>query len=294
MIISLGDAALDVFVRPQGDLLSGSDVSGTVRLLPGGSAANVAVWAARLGAHAAFIGAVGDDPAGAVLQADLTREGVRTHLIALHAPTCAVAVWVDPQGERAMVPDRGAAALLAAAMLRAAWFHPGCRLHVPAYGLFAEPNAGAALQAIAFCRASAGQISIDTASLGPLRSFGRDRFLALLAQIAPDVLFANAEEGAFLTGHADAVQGIALLHRYAPLVLWKLGAEGALALGDSLVRVAGLPVPVVDTTGAGDAFAAAFLVSLERHVSVPEALAAANALAARVVQEIGARPIVPD
>src|SRR5260370_34286838 len=103
MIVSLGDAALDVFVAPDLDAVEGSDVAGSVRVLPGGSAANFAVWGARLGARSAFIGAVGDDYAGGFLRTDLEREGVIAHLQRVPATTAAIAVLVDARGERTMV-----------------------------------------------------------------------------------------------------------------------------------------------------------------------------------------------
>ncbi|HWE63668.1 MAG TPA: PfkB family carbohydrate kinase [Chloroflexota bacterium] len=292
MIVSLGDAALDVFIRPHGEILRGSDVPGALRLLPGGSAANVAVWAARLGAAAGFIGAVGADAAGALLREDLARQGVVAHLPLVPAATAAIAVLVDAAGERAMIADRGAAALLAPEMIQLEWIPPGCRLHIPAYSLFEEPVASAALRAVTLCRAGGGRVSVDTSSAGPLRAFGPERFLALLTTIAPDVLFANADEGALLSGHNEAEAGIAALRRYASLVVWKQGADGALALDEQITRVAGLPAAVLDSTGAGDAFAAAFLVAHDNGTAPAQALARANALAARVVQHIGARPVI--
>jgi ribokinase len=292
MIVSLGDAALDVFIRPRGEILRGSDVPGAVRLLPGGSAANVAVWVARLGAPGAFIGAVGDDAAGALIAGDLAREGVTAHLPRVQAPTATVAVLVDAAGERAMIADRGAAALLAPALMRHEWLPAGCWLHVPAYTLFEEPAASAAQHAVALCRAGGGRVSVDTSSAEPLRAFGRERFLALLETILPDALFANALEGELLSGHVEAATGMALLRRFAGLVVWKQGADGAYALGEVLVHVSSMPVAALDSTGAGDAFAAAFLVAYHRGVAIPRALGEATALAARVVQHVGARPCV--
>jgi ribokinase len=290
-VVSLGDLALDVFVRPDEPLAPGSDSAGMVRLAPGGSAANVAVWAARLGGQAALIAAIGDDFAGALLRADLEHEGVIPHLLRLPAATGAVAVLVDERGERTMIPDRGAATLLEPAMISDLMLPPGSWLHLPAYSLFAEPLAEAALRAVEICRAEGGGIGLDTSSVAPLRAFGRKRFLDLLDRISPDLLFANADEGAFLSETEDPEQGSLVLQRYAPLVVWKLGAAGALARGEgSAVRVAGLDVPVLDSTGAGDAFAAAFTVAHLRDAPLEEALKQANRLAAAVVQHVGARP----
>jgi sugar/nucleoside kinase (ribokinase family) len=289
-IVTLGDTALDVFVRPDADAAPGTDTPGLVRVAPGGSAANVAVWAARLGASTAFIGAVGDDYAAGFLRADLEREGVIVHLQRLPAATAAVAVLVDGRGERTMIPDRGAALLLAPSMIRESMLPQDCWLHLPAYSLFEAPLADAALHAVDLCRAAGGRVGLDTSSVGPLRSYGRERFLDLLDRVGPDVLFANDGEAAFLSGLDDAEQGSQILQRYAPVVVWKLGAAGALARSDHLVRARGLDVPVLDSTGAGDAFAAAFTVAHAQNAPLETALDRANHLAAAVVQHIGARP----
>jgi ribokinase len=290
MIVTLGDAALDVFTAPDLDAVEGSDVPGVVRVLPGGSAANFAVWVARLGEHSTMIGAVGDDYAGNFLRADLEREGVATYLRQVPAATAAIAVLVDSRGERTMITDRAAALMLTSAMLEPRMLPPGCHLHLPAYSLFHEPLGATAIEAAARCRADGGTLAVDTSSVGPLRTFGRERFLDVLADLGPDLLFANHAEAALLSGTEDPEQGSLILRRYAPLVLWKLGADGVLARGDTMVRLPGLSVLALDSTGAGDAFAAAFTVAHRRGVGLGAAAARANRLAAAVVQHIGARP----
>lgn len=289
-IVTLGDVALDIFVRPDADAAPGTDTPGLVRMAPGGSAANVAVWAARLGARSSFIGAVGDDYAAGFLRADLEREGVIAHLQRLPAASAAVAVLVDERGERTMIPDRGAALLLAPSMVHEALLPPDCWLHLPAYSLFEAPLAEAALHAADLCRAGGGRVSVDTSSVAPLRAYGRERFLDLLDRIEPEVLLANADEAAYLSGLDDAEEGSLILQRAAPVVVWKLGAAGALARGERPVRAPGLEVPALDSTGAGDAFAAAFIVAWSQDAPLDEALDRANRLAAVVVQHIGARP----
>jgi ribokinase len=292
VIVSLGDIAIDVFVQPRESAVAGSDVPGSVRLAPGGSAANVAVWAARLGAHAAFIGAVGNDFAGAFLRADLEREGVIAHLVQVPEATAAVAVLVDgATGERTMIPDRGAALRLTAAAIRPEMLPGGSLLHLPAYSLFQEPLAGAAMAAADLCKGRGGRVSVDTSSLVPLRAYGRARFLALLTRLQPAILFANDAEARLLSGETDPVAGSLALQPYAPVVVWKLGAQGALVRAGALARVPGLDVTARDTTGAGDAFAAAFCVAYYEHgASLAASLARANQVAAAVVGQVGARP----
>jgi len=290
MIVTLGDAALDVFVAPDLDAVEGSDVTGAVRILPGGSAANFAVWVARLGAPSTLIGAVGDDYAGDFLRADLEREGVTAHLRRVPAATAAIAVLVDGRGERTMITDRAAAVQFTPVMLEPHMLPPGCHLHLPAYSLFVEPLSRTAIEAAVRCKAGGGTIGVDTSSVGPLRTFGRERFLRLLDDLAPDLLFANHAEARLLSGSEDPEAGSLVLQRYAPLVVWKLGAAGVLVRGAGVVRAPGLPVLALDSTGAGDAFAAAFTLAQRRGAGLAAAVARANRLAGAVVQHIGARP----
>jgi ribokinase len=289
-IVCLGDAAVDVFISVDHSAVAGSDAGGVVRFSPGGSAANVAVWLARLGAETAFIGAIGDDYAGGFLRTDLEHEGIQAHLMRVPATSAAIAVLLDEQGERTMITDRAAAILLSAEFVRARMFPPGCHLHVPSYSLFETPLDTAAFAAVDLCRDANGTIGVDTSSVGPLRVYGRERFLELLDRISPDLLFANAAEGEFLSGTADPEQGTLALRRFAPTVVWKLGAAGAAARAEQFERVRGLAVHALDTTGAGDAFAASFTYSHVRAVSLGESLERANRLAAAVVQHVGARP----
>jgi sugar/nucleoside kinase (ribokinase family) len=206
--------------------------------------------------------------------------------------TAAIAVLVDDRGERSMITDRGAALQLCPDFLSSSMFPPGSRLHLPAYSLFERPLADSALLAAKLCRQQGGYVGVDTSSLGPLRAYGRERFLALLEYLSPDLLFANDAEAAFLSGSNDVEAGSSTLRRYAGIVIWKLGARGAAVRGDAYVLSAGLDVPVVDTTGAGDAFAAAFTVSIAAGTSPTDALRVANELAATVVQHVGARPAI--
>jgi sugar/nucleoside kinase (ribokinase family) len=289
-IVCLGDAAVDVFVSIDHGAVAGSDANGVVRFAPGGSAANAAAWLARLGASVSFIGAIGDDYAGGFLRADLEHEGILAHLMRVPASSAAIAVLLDERGERTMITDRAAATLLAPDFVGAHMLPRDCHLHLPAYSLFVEPLASAALAAVNLCRAASGTIAVDTSSVGPLRVYGRERFIDVLEEIGPNLLFANAAEGEFLSGTTDPEEGTLSLRRFAPVVIWKLGAGGAVARDDRFESVTGLDVHALDTTGAGDAFAASFTLSHTRGLSLREALDRANRLAAAVVQHIGARP----
>ena len=253
---------LDVVLAPARALEVGTDVPGRIALVQGGSAANTARWLGRLGAHATLIGAVGRDPAGRALVDAVRSDGVVLHVSRVQgARTGRIGVLVAPGGERSFVADRGAADLLGADDLRPGWFRGIDALHLPAYSLLGEPLGLAGRRAVALARTAGALVSVDLASIGPLLAQGRRAARSLVADIGPDLLFATASEAEALLGRY-AVEG---LLQYAPMAVVKRGAKGATVLaseGDGHLRfeVATQQVNATDTTGAGDAFDAGFLV----------------------------------
>ena len=258
----LGDLMLDVVLAPARALETGTDVPGRVALVQGGSAANTARWLGRLGARSTLIAAVGRDGAGRAL-VDAVR-GDRVTLRVSRVPgarTGRIGVVVAPGGERSFVADRGAADLLDPQDLRPAWFRGIDAFHVPAYSLLGEPLGLAGRRGVALARAEHALVSVDLASIGPLLAKGRRAARALIAEIAPDLLFATAAEAEALLGRS-AVEG---LLEYAPMAVVKRGSKGATVLateGDGQLRfeVATQHLVAADSTGAGDAFDAGFLV----------------------------------
>ena len=268
-IVVVGDLAADVVLAPDRPLERGTDVAGRVTVSQGGSAANTAGWVARLGASSSLVCSVGTDALGRSLVADMAARGVTVRAIRIaSARTDRIGVLVAPDGERSFVADRGAAQELRLERLRAAWFARADVLHVPAYSLLGEPLGRAGLAAIAMARAAGARISVDLASAAPLLAGGRGAALDLLRAAAPDVLLANESEVARLLGdggrsdYATEAHTAALL-ALAPAVVVKRGARGARVLeraGGSVTDVATRPLLAPDTTGAGDAFDAGFLV----------------------------------
>jgi sugar/nucleoside kinase (ribokinase family) len=263
--VSLGDLVVDIVVTASGPLARGSDRAGTVVFREGGSAANTARWVARCGGEAVFIGAVGRDEWADRLGAVLAEAGVEAHLVTRNAPTARIVVLVEADGERSFVTDRGAADLLAPDDLRRGWFRGRARvrwrqpsaLHLPGYSLYAEPLAATSRRAVELARASGALVSVDLASRQPILDLGPDEAWSRIAAVAPELLFGNiAEVEAILDGRDHA----ALLD-LAPLVVVKDGARGATILHrDGVIEVPTTAVAAGDTTGAGDAFAAGFLV----------------------------------
>jgi len=259
-LIAVGDLMLDGALPAP---IAGGRVHGRIELRAGGSAANAAFAAARLGARAAVIGRVGADAAGRLVAAELAAAGVEP-LLARDADVstgCVVVVGgtsivADPGASIRLVPEDLPATLEAGAVL------------ISGYTLL-QPGPGAAARA-ALERARTDCLAVDAASANLVAAFGAKRFFEATATAG--ILFANAEEARTLTGLDALGAALALARRYR-VVCVKLGRSGAVATtGGEIVRVEVQPVDRDDTLGAGDAFAGGFLVSLSRGAELAVAL----------------------
>jgi sugar/nucleoside kinase (ribokinase family) len=288
-VVVVGDVATDVVVVLEGEPAPGSDRPASIRTRGGGAGANVAVHLARLGMPVSLAGCVGDDAAAAGLRAELTAAGVRPALRTVAgAATGTIVSLVEPGGQRSMLADRGANLALAPEDVPVP--PPGGHLHLSGYTLLHPGPRAAGLAAMAAAVAAGCTVSVDPASTGPLRDHGVDRWLADTA--AATVLLPNADEARLLTGCADALDAARALAARHPVVAVSLGAEGAVwAAGTTLVHRPAHPTDVVDTTGAGDAFAAGLLAAWLSSPGVDPAVAldAGLARAAEVVRRPGAR-----
>jgi len=272
MICTLGDLLLDVIVRAPHPLAVGADTPVETKVASGGQAANVAAWTATLGGDARFVGKQAEDEAGELARSLLERRGVEVAGPRGAGRTGVVVSLVGPDGERSMATDRGVAPELRAGELEPAWF-AGCEwLHLSGYSLLADPIGEAALAASDLARAEGAQVSVDLSSWSAIRAFGAERFRERLERLAPDVVFANEPELELVAG----------AYGLAETVVVKRGSRGVAVHGpNGIDERAPLPGEVVDTTGAGDALAAGFIVG-----GVELGLEAA----ARCVAQLGAVP----
>jgi len=275
-LATLGDVMLDVIVRLDEPLAPGDDVRARTRTGAGGQAANVAAWAASLGAGARCIAKRGDDAAGELVARELAAHGVELAGPVGAGATGVVVSIVGADGERSMASDRGVAPSLAPDELDPAWLDCDV-LHLSGYALLREPISGAALLAARLARERGARLSVDVAAWTEIRAFGPVRFRELLDALAPDVLFATEAEWEMLGG---AYLG-------APTGVVKRGARGCTVLTeDARLDLASLEADVVDTTGAGDALAAGFLIG----GALEEAARRGLSAAARCVASVGSMP----
>lgn len=293
-IVVIGDVMTDVIARVEDPLALGSDTPARVVTRQGGAGANVAAWLAALGHPVAFVGCVGDDPFGREAVQVLAAAGVMTHVaVDPTAATGTCVVLVGRDGERTMLPDAGANSALSVMYLPMAVIREASHLHVSGYTLLNPGSRPAGHAALTAAHEAGVPTSVDAASAAPLEAVGAAEFIRLTEGV--DLLICTLDEAEVLCGSKDPDIASARLTAHYPQLLLKLGAGGALwrAADDrpvcSVPAVAASGV-IVDSTGAGDAFAAAYLATTGRGGLATDGLAAGCALAATVVTRTGARP----
>jgi sugar/nucleoside kinase (ribokinase family) len=227
LVCVLGDVLLDVIVRLERPLAAGDDVRSVTELRAGGQGANVAAWATALGARGRVLAARADDESGRFVAAELGRRGVEWVGPAVTGRTGVVVSVVDPSGERSLASDRGSSGDLTE--IEPGWL-AGCDvLHVSGYALAVSPDAAARAAALA------PRVSVDLSSWTLIEEVGTSEFRSHIAALEPDVTFAGR-------GEFDALDG---------------DVPGTVVEKWTLPQV---DADAVDSTGAGDAFAAGFLV----------------------------------
>lgn len=260
----------------------------------GGSAANTIAGMAALGSPCAFIGQVADDQLGEVFAHDIRSAGIRFDVAArAGSPTTGrCLIFVTPDGQRTMNTFLGASHYLPAQALDAALIEGAQFLYLEGYLWDPEEPRAAMRQAIDIARAAGRKVAF-TLSAEFVIDRHRDAFHQLIDAGLIDVLFANEAEIMSLTQQADVEAAVASLKDKVPLIVVTLSERGAMAIaGDERVTVPAQPVEaVVDTTGAGDLFAAGFLHGQAAGKSLEASLTLGAVCAAEVIGHFGARPL---
>ena len=312
-VLAIGDAVVDViataadsFLEKEG-LVKGSmqvlDADGATRLYAqmrqaretsGGSAANTMAGVAALGGRAGFVGQVSDDQLGEIFTHDIRALGVEflTPPKSGGEPTGRCLILVTPDAQRTMNTFRGAAHELDAGALDPEQIRNAAILYLEAY-LWRSPGPRAAMeQAMAIAHEAGRKVAFtlsDIACIAPHRA----EMMAMLEAGAIDLLFANENEIRELAGTGDRDAAIGALQDKVPLIVVTCGSEGALAIEGGrrvAVPIARIGTGVVDTTGAGDLFAAGFLVGQAQGRNLEESLKMGSIAAAEIISHFGARP----
>ena len=258
-IVVLGDLNLDVHARVTTELASGEEARDLVRASPGGSAGTFARIAAAQGASVAFLGCVGTDLVGDLLVRSLEAAGVEPIVQRADRPS-GVILALQEGPERTMICSRGANDGILADRIDLSIFDAADHLHVSGYAFLSESQLPAVERVLGLARKRRLSVSVDPPPANLIRNFGVAAFLGLLP--ARGWLFPNRTEGEILTG-VDAPEAIVdrLATRFEVGSL-TMGAEGSLAwAGEDRHEQPAERLEGVDTTGAGDAFAGAFVVA---------------------------------
>jgi len=310
-VVAIGNAIVDVIARADDALIAAEGlVKGSMRLIDaaeaarlyeamgpavemsGGSAANTLAGMAALGRRCAFIGQVADDQLGGGFTHDLRTLGVAydTPPLAGGAPTARCLILVTPDGQRTMNTFLGASHLLGREMIDEALIAASDILYLEGY-LWDPPLSRAAMRrAIDVARAAGGKVAFTLSDAFIIDRHGED-FRALIAEGLFDILFANEVEICALAEETDFEAAVARIAPQVPLLVVTRSEKGAIALtGGTRTEVKAEPIDaVVDTTGAGDLFAAGFLAGHAEGRPVADCLTMGAVCAREIIAQVGPR-----
>ena len=279
MLATVGDLVDDIVVRLGGPINVASDTEAVIERRRGGSAANVAAVAARISGRSRFLGQVGDDGRGAALLSELGTEGADVSMARVSGRTGAIVVLVDDRGERSFLTDPGSARDLDAP--RPEWLYGVDVLHVPLYSLVGGAIATTSRTLIGWAHERGIAVSIDLSSVAVIEAIGVGEVRRLLDDLAPDVVFANADEARSM-GVEESIG--------SAMTIVKAGADPVRVFREDAAPIE-IPSQVVasvgDTTGAGDAFAAGVLTHPAWRTDPETACVAGHAAASAILSTRG-------
>jgi sugar/nucleoside kinase (ribokinase family) len=293
-VLCIGDVMLDVITKiavMPSQINYGSDTPSKISTHGGGAAGNVASWLTRTDARSTIVGHVGDDAAGAALMSEFDTLGVlHNNLMVEKGSSGVVVVLVDPTGERTMFPDNGANSGLHIGDLPA--LENFDVVYLSGYSPLDPLSRPGVLEMVAAIKSAGLPLYFDPASVGAMMEVPLEEVKSWIRLM--DVILLNEEEAIYLTGETDSEKALESLLEYCETVVIKRGSQGAIgkARGSILISVPAISTEVVDTTGAGDSFAAGFIAQYAMTKNMQHGLEAGAAVAARCVAIVGARPRV--
>ena len=313
-IVAMGDAIVDVIAScdedfldrhrlPKGSmqLLSPAQADdlyaamGVAREMSGGSAANSMAGIAAMGGRSAFIGQVAEDQLGLIFEHDMHALGVHfdTPPLLEGPPTGRCLILVTADGQRTMNTCPGASHELSAEVLDRDLIASASILFLEGY-LFGPDKPRAAMMEAIKVAHGAGRKVAFTLSESVCIAGRKETFGQMIDSGGVDLLFANEDEALQLTGRADVPAAIADLEEKVPTLVITKGPKGAIGVeGGQTISIPAAPIDqVVDTTGAGDLFAAGFLTARCKGASLERCLWTGAIAAGEVIKHYGARPIV--
>ncbi|QUL37225.1 adenosine kinase [Erythrobacter sp. JK5] len=311
-VIAIGNAVVDVIASCQEELIDELQLNRggmtlidearaeelyaampPAREVSGGSAANTLAGLSTLGLQCAFIGQVADDQLGKVFRHDMRATGIDFDTPARDGEpaTGRVLIFVTPDGERTMNTFLGAGQYLPAAALDEELIASGAILYLEGYLWDPEEPRRAMRRAIKVAREAGRKIAFTASESFVIDRHGGD-FRAMIDDGVIDILFVNESELATLTGEDDFEAGIAAVKDKVPVLVATRSEKGAVAIAHGTrAEVAAVPVTrVVDTTGAGDQFAAGFLSGFAKGEPLTKCLKRGAIAASEVISHYGPRP----
>jgi sugar/nucleoside kinase (ribokinase family) len=290
-VYCIGDLMLDIVAQiptSPHELHLGNDTRTAISTHGGGAGGNVASWLAVLGNDVTMVGRIGNDAAGSAITAEFDALGISYGSIVkdgLH--TGVVICLVDPSGERTMLADNGANAGLTISDLPSLGGVDA--VYLTGYAPLAPLSREGVLEMVRVINAHQIPIVFDPATVGGMQGVAVEEILQWCALM--DAVIMNEEEAIYLSGLSDCDAALNFFVELTPRAIIKRGSAGAIGLerGGQVIAVAAQTSAVVDTTGAGDAFAAGFIDAFTGRRDFSYAMERASAVAGHCVAIVGAR-----
>ena len=254
-------------------------------LASGGSAANTIHGIARLGMDCAFVGSIGADEYGNIFKQDLIKSHITPKLFESKTETGRAVAMVSPDSERTFATYLGAAVDLSANHITPELFKGYDMLHIEGYLVFNEELIE---KSVKTAKEAGLEVSLDLASFNVVDA--KLEFLQRISKEYVDIIFANEEEAKSFTGQDDPEKALQIIAEYAKVSIVKIGKEGSMILKDGqTTRVGIIKATALDTTGAGDLYAAGFLFAYLNNLGLENAGKIGALLAGKVIEEMGAQ-----